>query len=249
MSKYRLIKEYPGSPEVGYEIEEKNHWGNWGYFLNCFPLYPEKYPEFWEKVVKKDYEILSFIQESGITDLWTKFDCGWGRNFKGICFTEPYKLEEILNNPLYKIYSVKRLSDGEIFTIGEKTTDGIITKFEILDNVLIVFIFDITWIKLDLIQKAKQPLFTTTDGVDIYKGDIVYPVTAWFEYSSITAGEKTLLLFPNRKFFSTKEKALDYIIMNKPCLSIKDVNLAIGEKYISDILEKLVKDKLCVIKK
>ena len=68
--KYKLIKEYPGSPELGIIAEER-------YVM-------KDQPEYWEEVVEKDYEIL-------------------------ISRVVP---QEIL--------SVKRLSDGEVFTIGDE---------------------------------------------------------------------------------------------------------------------------------
>ena len=47
--KYILKKEYPGSPKLGNIIDNlENDW-------------IENYPEFWEEVVEKDYEILSYI--------------------------------------------------------------------------------------------------------------------------------------------------------------------------------------------
>ena len=36
-----------------------------------------------QKEVKPDFQILSFKQDSGITDLWTEFPQGWARNVKG----------------------------------------------------------------------------------------------------------------------------------------------------------------------
>ena len=106
MKKYKLIKEYPGSPKVGDIVK--------GYGT-------DSWSEFWEEVVEKDYEILSFKQDSGIADLWTKFHTNsWGRNVNGQCVTNPYTTEEILSNKLYAIHSVKRLSDGEVFTLGDK---------------------------------------------------------------------------------------------------------------------------------
>lgn len=52
MKKYKLIKEYPGSPGLGYITSSEN----------LIRLYRE-YPEFWEEIVEKDYEILSWRQK------------------------------------------------------------------------------------------------------------------------------------------------------------------------------------------
>jgi hypothetical protein len=92
MKKYKLIKQYPGSVELGTIVEKCSFTGS-GVIGNN-KLYtnkkgfgvesPENYPEFWEEVVEKDYEIL-------ISRVVTK-----------------------------EILSVKRLSDGEVFTIGDR---------------------------------------------------------------------------------------------------------------------------------
>lgn len=75
-----------------------------------------------KSIPNKEYEILSFKQNTGISDLWTEFNCGWCRNNNGKPITNPYEFDEIISNKLYKIHSVKRLRDGEIFTIGDKVS-------------------------------------------------------------------------------------------------------------------------------
>ena len=54
MKHYKLIKEYPGSPDLGHKAENKKFQGM-------------GMTEFWEEVIEKDYEILSelttFIQK------------------------------------------------------------------------------------------------------------------------------------------------------------------------------------------
>lgn len=56
MIEYKLIKEYPGSPPLGTKIDENGFDGSMTTLCN-----PEKYPEFWEKIDEKAYEVLSFI--------------------------------------------------------------------------------------------------------------------------------------------------------------------------------------------
>lgn len=58
----------------------------------------------------------------------------WARMVNGAFVTHPYKTEEISLNPSFAIHSIKRLSDGEIFTVGDE-----IEKFDIgTDNTYIV---------------------------------------------------------------------------------------------------------------
>ena len=94
-------------------------------------------------------------------------------------------------------------------------------------------------------------MFTTEDGVDIFEGDKYFICTA--SLSNCINNEGIVSKFfkpnPNYKYFSTKEKAEEYILMNKPVLSLNDI-LKILPKYISLAearyleLEKLVKTKL-----
>lgn len=210
--KYKLIKEYPGSPKLGTELipkvdKENDNTNN--YYWEGSWFNPKNFPEFWEEVVEKDYEIVDFHK---------------GDN---------------------KIISIKRLSDDEIFTIGDKIfPNNKIHKFEIKDSILKIWHCDISfstpiiegpsgqpgncsWIEdISNVQKIKQKLFTTEDGVDIFEGDKIYSI------------DKTKLIFKDidriiqsqyfersslYKYFSTKEKAEEYIFMNKPVLSLNDV--------------------------
>ena len=70
--KYRLIKEYPGSPKSGTELTQTGN--GWRCKKTDFSFfdYPSNYPEFFEKIVDR-----------------------------------------------FDIHSVKRLSDGGIFTVGD----------------------------------------------------------------------------------------------------------------------------------
>src|SRR5690606_33107946 len=100
---------------------------------------------------------------------------------------------EIKGNNKYdvKIYSIKRLSDGEVFTIGDKVRisklqhDGSFTIDE--------FYFDCNndkllcngkctgngHVSITKIEHCKKPLFTTEDGVEMFEGDTFY----WYAQS------------------------------------------------------------------
>jgi hypothetical protein len=246
MKKYKLIKEYPGSPKLGTIVEVKRdgyiYW-NVNSNINNPTNYihdsaMEQYKEFWEKVVEKDYEILSFITlDNKIIVDKSKYNNSqetWETAFN------------FLEN--YKIHSVKRISDGEIFTIGDnvkivKSTNpcceqGIIKDFSFwLDNI-------------NNLTKIKQPLFTTEDGVDIFEGDIIYSIDNVLNIKkhrlfNARYDDKTLLsnyLFFNSDYehFSTKEKAEEYVLMNKDCLSLQDIN-----NYLDQIRKKKSYFKKC----
>ena len=71
MSKYKHIKKHPGSPELGIIIDtSKIKSGKFGWFekdlftggyiqKNYLIKDVIEYPEFWEEIIEKDYEILS----------------------------------------------------------------------------------------------------------------------------------------------------------------------------------------------
>ena len=238
MKKYKLIKEYPGSPKIGTTL---NYTGN-GWADNnqiaVFIVESSTFLEFWEEVIEKDYEILSFIGINTIKGtLFTKEQCG-------------HEFEEYLKNShktLVTIHSVKRLSDGEIFTIGDRISFisnnpcseiANIESFYVKNDYLMTqTVSSNIGNYLSTIQKVKQPLFKTEDGVDIFEGDAYHAVNTTFfnKYGSQKAFDKKspdLIPFWQSngsvcKYFSIKEKAEEYILMNKPCLSVNDLTTLI----------------------
>ena len=127
MKKYKIIKSFPGSSSLGTTFNTGGFAGD-----------ASKYPEFFEEVIEKDYEILSFTQDSGISDLWVEFEIGWCRSYNGKPITVPYTIEEILSNKLFSIASVKRLSDGEVFTLGDTIKTHKFGYINTLDSIRII---------------------------------------------------------------------------------------------------------------
>jgi hypothetical protein len=108
-----------------------------------------------------------------------------------------------------------------IFTIGDKTNNGIISKFEIDSNGVRVFFEEkpINYhVNLNTLKHVEK-LFTTEDGVDIYEGDSFYFVTESFVIVRTTV----LTLKNSNNIFSTRKAAEEYILRNKPSLSINEV--------------------------
>jgi hypothetical protein len=64
-------------------------------------------------------------------------------------------------------------------------------------------------------------LFTTHDGVPVFAGDKYYFITNGFR-AVLSFGEDTGV-FQSLNTFSTKEKADEFVIRNKPCLSLLDL--------------------------
>lgn len=203
MKKYKLIKEYPGSPKLNTILtHEELQYCNWD--------------EYYEEIVEKDYEILSLIEDK----------------FIYLCdkYSKDY-IHQLFNTIGVNIHSVKRLSDLQIFTIGDKTEFGDIIKYFKIDNksnLLIIGYKDCEDI-LEFVKHSKQKLFCTEDGVDIFKGDKYYYINSNFNNPWEVVNTKADcpdLINKNDltyKRFSTKEAAEEYILMNKPILSVNEV--------------------------
>jgi dipeptidase len=75
-------------------------------------------------------------------------------------------------------------------------------------------------------EEEKKVLFTTEDGVDIKEGEQYFNVNE--KYWRVEGVHYCLKLnyetyHKSDKCFSTKEKAEEYILFHKPCLSLKEV--------------------------
>jgi hypothetical protein len=92
-------------------------------------------------------------------------------------------------------------------------------------------------------EEVKEKLFTTEDGVDIYKGDVCYSVMVdiitWDEYDNLWIVKrsdfncdkkqltKDFFKFETQKYFSSIEVAEKYIDENKPMYSKKQIKEAL----------------------
>jgi len=263
MKRYKLIKEYPGSPKLG-TIKESSS--------------PEftGFPEFWEKVVEKDYEILSFYFHGGIYkktgETEKHYLTGKIENIFRIDKTKDGiltdgNLENKKFDKNFYIYSVKRLSDGEIFTVGDTIETCIsdsccfIYSFNVIENKLVIDHTHSYLLNkklpgtapnhhLYLISKAEKPLFTTEDDADIYPGMSVYCVSKEYSYEGfINSVDNSLVQSIKKsmsigyKYFSTKEAAEEYILINKPCLSISDIKPILNHTQLQLLINE-VKFKL-----
>lgn len=195
--------------------------------------------EDWEEIIEKDYEILSI---QCIVSNFGNYILTKGSNGK---FKNEYKEIEFDPN-YYKIHSVRRKSDGEIFTIGDKVIgyNNSIAKIKTIDLVGEVSLNIGTdkheGFSLKNLKKAKQPIFQTEDGVDIFEGNTYYKVVnETFQLLTMENTSKGESL--RSKIFSTKEKAEEYILYNKPLLTLKDVEELLCKNTSSYFLEKFKK--------
>ena len=248
--KYKLIKTYPGSLEIDtiIDLEKiqcnkiqgffKNH-DYWNVNVNDI----KNNPEYWEEVAEKDYEILSFISS-------VPFKNGHIVHHKQNNFDR--RIETYLKDPEWRIYSVKRLSDYEVFTVGDFVKEIItgqckgweIKEFSLKDNRCFT-----AGVNINNVEKLREALFITEDGIEIFKRDEVtfvrkadLRITGTTLTTNIDKEERIWDGSDGYLQFSTKEAAEEYILMNKPCLSITDIiniTYSPSETKISTIINKL----------
>jgi len=141
-----------------------------------------------------------------------------------------FALEEVKSST-FNIHSVKRLSDGEIFTVGDKVSVGIIKAFSFypkpssLIPIVEHHIFGDVSRTLCGLKKKGEHLFITEDNVTICKGDEYWFVADCDPPYTAIAGSYSGK-DKDHKYFSTKAKAQEYIDNNKPMYSkqqIKDI--------------------------
>lgn len=219
--------------------------------------------DYWEEVVEKEYEILSLRAKStGLVRI--KEEDGLFQALGDERRTDT--TEEYLLDREWEILSVKRLSDREIFTIGDKITfKGLFGnssehKFDIIrgfgntvdDNLAVIY--HNGKVGLHKVEKYRV-LFTTEDGVDTFEGDNYFYTNSGGScvYKEVaTVGIIDYERKCNVVRFSTKEKAEEYLLMEKPILSLNDLlsvwgNEEARELYKTSVLFKKFK-KLAELK-
>ena len=229
---YKLIKEYPTSPEFGTIVTVEGnsiiYSGKKG-FNGTYKIKEstirDKYLEFWEEVPQLEYEILQFVNNGKKT-----VRKGFIVNMKDakLDVGDQFLPEShYLNSTSWDIHSVKRISDGKVFTLKDtaypKTAIGNIceiTKIEFCDAGYLRFKGESFsgknsfYIGIDDLVKYKKPLFTTEDGVDIFEGDNYWYVNYLFTLC-LGIGHYKNTTKKGMYNFSTPELAEKYIKDNQ----------------------------------
>ncbi len=94
-----------------------------------------------------------------------------------------------------------------------------------MKNIIIIDGIEYGLTPLSKLPPERTKLFTTEDGVDIYKGDEYWHIISDWTAQKENAVEwgKDEYQKRNIKRFSTREKAEEYVIFNKPCLTLKEI--------------------------
>jgi len=275
MKKYKLLKWFPTLPrdwEVGMElgVGGENCYGNYFPYHSKYsdyyvaPNIVENNPEFFEEIIQKEYEILSlFGLISNVPHFVDKNGNILTFNQQSICERGPAEKVVLKKPDRWKINSIRRLSDNEVFSIGDKVdwkshkNHSTISEIKLFNDIPVIVLtlkngLDQLSSSLQSISKAKPVLFVTEDGKDVFEDDNVHWVINGHYGYELRICENYVKLFLLKgnvyKIFSSFEKAQDYIILNKSVLSINDiVNISKGTNtmdMIEERLKELVKSRL-----
>ena len=199
---------------------------------------------------EKDYEILAFRSKNG--QLWEKREDGL---FITARFSEKINLISMLEkvkNETVVIHSVKRLSDGEVFTVGDAIrflSYEIVSSLESIllsDNKIILHDDIGGFLCLKHVTKVKQPtvLLTTNEGTAVTNPEQqIFACHKDFSRGQSTAG--TISKNQNNVYFAHAEARDEYIFKNKP-VSISYAELTESKFFTPagrNILEQLFKRK------
>lgn len=176
------------------------------------------------KAVEKDYEIISLKHKRS------------GRIYKYISGVHTHYTFGTTVKDDWEINSIKRLSDREVFSIGDIVKskhwgDGqssiiggfgvVLGHFSILES---AYTNDKSrWLSLDNVQHIKTSIFKSEDGVDIYEGDNLFLLSCTNWVISNVSPCQNFKSHPFKgvsdkefKYFSTRENAEKYLKENKP---------------------------------
>jgi hypothetical protein len=111
MKKYRLIKTYPGSPELNTELIQL-----------VDDNYFSSYPEYWEEIKSLNYQIITLKSSLHEQHFMLNTKTGYYHIMDPMYEERYFVSQDIINqkNTIFSIESIKRLSDNEIFNVGDR---------------------------------------------------------------------------------------------------------------------------------
>lgn len=179
--------------------------------------------------VQRDWEIESFFHTTYNTiykregNMFRSHHTGYEEGF-------------IVNHPNFTIHSVKRLSDNSVWIVGDFCKHGNIKSFQIVgDYMYASFESGDVGCQIDIkdLQKQRPILFTTSKGEPIYDNDRYWYVgkTTFSIGSQIAVAKLHDGYRLHYEYFSTKAEAEQYVIENRPCLSLNQALCAYHVDY------------------
>ena len=165
-----------------------------------------------------------------------------------VCSAEQYlNVGSSVKSGDWAIHSIKRLSDGEVFTVGDRIkveyrsdiseVSGI-EKFEINPNIGLIVHYNLGMSLLENLEHQKQVILITENGVGLFEGD-----KYWFIWkNSPCKGQYVNTIYKgtiepleidsfwseNAVFFSIEDSAKEWIKQNEKIYSLNDIKKALN---------------------
>lgn len=193
-----------------------------------------------EQQPQKEWEIIAYFYNNEARNAWL-FDEGravW-YVFNGEDFTTHNKPRKE-----WIIKSVKRLSDGEVFSVGDETNLGAVKDFSVTAGELLVGFEGKESRRYPLNQvtklSKKQPLFITADGYKIFEeNEVIYCVSKQSTLVEEFPSHSVMKQNKYYKYFHSQQAAEEYLINHAQVLSLDDVLNALQNSRANDNKEKL----------
>lgn len=139
------------------------------------------------------------------------------------------------------IHSVRRLSDGVVFAVGQETNKGKIVKFLVIDWLKEIYIEcnGSPW-PLDAVQPVSKALFICTNGFEVFDNTYYFRIDDNFNVRTELAFEN---IVPPTALatFRSEEAANEFVRLNKPTYSLKEISdLFIKLNVIPEHAEKII---------
>lgn len=260
--KYRLKKWYPSLSKampVGFIMHKNEKLCNYSNLQHSFIAMSldevENNPEFWELVEEKEYEILEILNTDYSPIYVGKTIQGW---YLHDGFVNEFRSEAWAISRGYKIKSIKRLYDNVIFSIGDKikVKNSRVDRPEAITEIIFnkegtpcLFTNSFSNNGVNIFKAVKvEKIITTIDGADLYQGDAFWHVDTYFCVGEgiLNTTPKAFKPIEHYKHFSTEKAAKEYVEMNKPRFSKKDlldasINMQYGAWFIEGLIKRLKK--------
>lgn len=229
MSKYKLIREYKNSSDSGIMINPPKLGTIVRFHEDTFPEYYdiktgvrytakeiEGSPYYWVKLGDNDYKIMTYEYNNKLYNLnsFGEYVTDLNNNISDIILD--------LMDSHAVIYRVRRLSDGQDFTIGDKLNKYNATIREFIydnKNDEIKVITDanseslvasyMEW-GLNMCELSETPMFRTVDGVEKYEGDTCWVITKPIAPTITPRTVSKKLISSQYVIFDSKENAEKY---------------------------------------
>ncbi len=212
MKKYKLLKDIPQCKEgsiftnnINFCEYHKDGNANDIYFQK---VVVENNPEWFEEVIEKTWEIVSFKRVKD-GDIRTLEDNWYAGRLTKFSLREMLYIQDSVANGACIIHSVKRLSDGEIFTVGNVFRSYLIdkemsiTSFRIENDNMIVnsnthiggeFLLDKIEILKTAYSKSSERTYSQTDMENAFNSARFTNSTSVFKYSTFQEWLKMYLI-------------------------------------------------------